>query len=268
MSWHTEVKQQAIQLLSSNNDNEITDLNNTLRLLAKHRSILIQNTFIKEQGLSVLTGPLAGLDFISQSSEGCHVAKLLGTYEQPLQPFIQDVINERYDTVINIGCAEGYYAVGLARRMTQTKIFAFDIDFNAIETCKLLAKKNSVEDRVIVKGEFKIEELSRFVSGKTLIFCDIEGAENELLDPELSPSLIECDLILEAHENLHPGICSLMTERFKSTHKIISVFDNGMRQLDTMPDWFMRLAHLDQVLAVWEWRTGPTPWLVMQSLSN
>jgi len=25
------------------------------------------------------------------------------------------------------------------------------------------------------------------------------------------------------------------------------------------------LAHLDQLLAVWEWRSGPTPWLVMKA---
>jgi hypothetical protein len=27
----------------------------------------------------------------------------------------------------------------------------------------------------------------------------------------------------------------------------------------------MSLAHLDQLLATWEWRSGPTPWLVMKA---
>jgi len=40
--------------------------------------------------------------------------KLLGFYEQPLQPYIEQVIQTGYPTIINIGCAEGYYAVGLA----------------------------------------------------------------------------------------------------------------------------------------------------------
>jgi hypothetical protein len=40
--------------------------------------------------------------------------------------------------------------------------------------------------------------------------------------------------------------------------------DNGQRQLPNAPTWFNNLAHLDQLLAVWEWRSGPTPWLVMK----
>ena len=34
-----------------------------------------------------------------------------------------------------------------------------------------------------------------------------------------------------------------------------------------MPAWFSNMAHLDQLLAFWEWRSGPTPWLVMKSQS-
>jgi len=43
------------------------------------------------------------------------------------------------------------------------------------------------------------------------------------------------------------------------------VQDDGQRQLGNMPDWFKNLANLDQLLAVWEWRSGPTPWLAMRA---
>jgi hypothetical protein len=43
------------------------------------------------------------------------------------------------------------------------------------------------------------------------------------------------------------------------------VHDDGQRQLQDPPQWFCNLAHLDQVLATWEWRSGPTPWLVMRA---
>jgi hypothetical protein len=26
----------------------------------------------------------------------------------------------------------------------------------------------------------------------------------------------------------------------------------------------MELSHMDRLLAIWEWRSGPTPWLVMR----
>ena len=73
------------------------------------------------------------------------------------------------------------------------------------------------------------------------------------------------DLIVESHECLIPGITQRLIERFSATHAITVVEDNGQRQLQNAPAWFNNLAHLDQLLATWEWRSGPTPWLVMKA---
>jgi hypothetical protein len=71
------------------------------------------------------------------------------------------------------------------------------------------------------------------------------------------------DIIVESHECLLPGITQVLVDRFKETHYITLVNDNGQRQLDNSPQWFNNLAHLDQLLATWEWRSGATPWLVI-----
>jgi hypothetical protein len=52
-----------------------------------------------------------------------------------------------------------------------------------------------------------------------------------------------------------------MMQRFSPTHDIVRV-DQQPKVLD-MPPWLQGLSHLDQLLAVWEWRAAPTPWLVM-----
>ena len=39
-------------------------------------------------------------------------------------PFIEQAIQASYPTILNVGCAEGYYAVGMARRMPNTKVLA------------------------------------------------------------------------------------------------------------------------------------------------
>jgi hypothetical protein len=31
-----------------------------------------------------------------------------------------------------------------------------------------------------------------------------------------------------------------------------------------LPEWMEGLSDMDRLLALWEWRTGPTPWLWMQ----
>ena len=240
-------------------------LNEALRLLSKWRSVLIQNTILKHQGTVVMQGPLAGLDFIRQSSEGCHVAKLLGSYEQPLQPFVVAAMKAKYQTILNIGCAEGYYAVGMALNMPDTKVLAFDLDPIARETCKSLALKNKVSERVSIGGLFKPEDFANYANQKVLVFCDIEGAEKDLLDPNLAPALAHMDLIVESHECLIPGITNNLISRFRNTHDITVVQDDGQRSLQSPPQWFLNLAHLDQLLATWEWRSGATPWLVMKA---
>jgi hypothetical protein len=254
----------ALSSLTKSNGSSNGVLEGVLRLLAKWRSLLLQNTLIQQNGTTVHQGLLAGLKFLDQSSEGCHVAKLLGTYEQPLQGHVRELLDRgNYKTLINIGCAEGYYAVGLARTYPALISYAYDTDPRAREACKGLAAKNGVEDRVIIDALFAHKEFSKFSDINTLIFCDIEGAEKELLDPVIAPELSRLDIIVESHECLVPGVTELLIERFSATHDITRIDDDGMRLLDAMPPWFYKLAHLDQLLCIWEWRSGPTPWLVM-----
>jgi hypothetical protein len=244
---------------------EQAQLNNALRLLSKWRSVLIQNTLLQQNGTLVMQGPLQGLDFLPQSAEGCHIAKLLGCYEQPLQAFVEQAVQKQYATILNIGCAEGYYAVGMARRMPATQVLAHDLNPKAQEICTALAHKNGVSDRVKIGGLFKPEDFAAHAGQNVLLMCDIEGAEKELLDPVAAPALKHMDIIVESHECLVPGITQLIIDRFSQSHQITLVQDDGQRQLSKPPQWFVKLSHLDQLLATWEWRSGPTPWLVMQA---
>ena len=265
MSLASHIKRQLQANLSqvSGDDNET--LNDSLRLLAKWRSVLIQNTFLEREGTTVLQGPLAGLDFIRESAEGCHVAKLLGCYEQPLQRHIRAALSGRYTKIINIGCAEGYYAVGFAVAVPSLVSEAYDIDLRAQSACRELAEKNRVSDRVKIGGEFTLDHFATYESEATLVFCDIEGMEEELLDPNVAPALRSLDIIVESHECLRPGITQRLISRFESSHVVEVVEDDGWRHLENLPHWFNQLSHLDQLLATWEWRSGPTPWLVMHA---
>ena len=259
-----KIRQQVITQLSTGSSDQ-ANLNKALRLLSKWRSLLIQNSLIQSQGTVVMQGPLVGLDFLGGSAEGCHIPKLLGCYEQPLQPFIEQAIVAGYCTILNIGCAEGYYAVGMARCMPASKVFAYDLNPTAQKACIELAIKNNVAGRVKVSGLFSIDDFAAYAGQQILLMCDIEGAERELLNPEMAPSLKGIDIIVESHECLTPGITQLLIDRFTSSHHITLVQDDGQRRLDKPPQWFLNLAHLDQLLATWEWRSGPTPWLVMRS---
>lgn len=264
-----KLSEQIAESLNNLSDNKSYDdntrLNLQLRLLCKWRSQLIQNTLLKKSGTVVLDGPFKDLKFIDKSAEGCHVAKLLGCYEQPLHKYLIDAMESSYTTILNIGCAEGYYAVGFARCMSTTIVWAFDTDIAAQMSCKRLAEMNNVSHRIQVGGEFCLEDFSKYKDQQTLLICDIEGAEESLLDPDKAPALRDMDIIVESHECLRPGITETLISRFGKSHHIVTISDNGSRIVRNAPNWFANLAHLDQLLATWEWRSGPTPWLVMQA---
>ena len=238
------------------------DLNHLLRLLAKWRHALITNTLIAKQGNVVQAGPFAGLHFIGQTSEGCSAPRLLGCYEHELHAHIEHLIEREFDTILNIGCDDGYYAVGLARWMPGVRVFAHDLNLEAQTTCCAVAKLNGVADRVQMGGLFQGTDFSAFAGKKTWLVMDIEGGERELLDPFAYPALREMTVLVECHDCFAPGMSTEIARRFAETHTITRV-DHALSAI-TLPDWLQGLGHLDHLLATWEWRIGPTPWLVME----
>ena len=71
--------------------------------------------------------------------------------------------------------------MGLACAMPNTRSLAFDTDPKAQVACKELAAKNGVSDRVEVGGLFSPSNFADYDQASTLVFCDIEGAELELV---------------------------------------------------------------------------------------
>jgi methylase of polypeptide subunit release factors len=104
--------------------------------------------------------------------------KLLGSYERELHPWIERICRGQYTEIIDVGCAEGYYAVGLARRLPNVKVYAYDIDADARQLCKAMARLNGIADRVTVRGACDAEELLSIpISGRGLIISDCGGYE-------------------------------------------------------------------------------------------
>jgi precorrin-6B methylase 2 len=198
------------------------------------RKIIIENKIKEEQELidklfggsyTVLNGPFRGMGYIGESSCSQLLPKILGSYEEPIQPWIMEVIHsQKYTNIIDIGCAEGYYAVGFAKTLPNCQIIAYDRDKKALEQAALLAKINGVTN-IKYFEKCTHEELNNRVTNKTLVFCDIEGAEDELLQPDKAKALINADIIVETHDCFNPGVSDRIVERFHSTHNIVCVID-------------------------------------------
>jgi len=245
----------------------IEQLNGILRLTAMWRSIALAQTFIAHSGgTTVSGGPFAGMKYVDTATEGALIARLLGVYESELHPHFEDFIAEGLDCVIDVGCAEGYYAVGLALRMPETTIYAFDILETARAACAGMAANNGVAERVVIGGELRPEDFQQFAGRRALVLVDAEGAEVDILDPARGPALAGMNIIVETHDVYRPGALATLMERFSPTHEIQRV-DQDFKAYEP-PEWVKHLNHLDQLLTVWEWRQRPTPWLVMRPKSG
>lgn len=63
----------------------------------------------------------------------------------------------------------------------------------------------------------------------------------------------------------HKASSDEITRRFAASHNITRI-DHALAATP-LPAWMQSLCHLDHLLATWEWRMGPTPWLVMEPLA-
>src|SRR5208283_2719645 len=129
----------------------------------------------------VLTGPFCGMKYLDEIVWGPITPKWAGAYEMELADIVAAIPGVGYDRIVNIGCAEGYYVVGLALLDRKADLFAFDRDPFARCQLKRLAELNGVSERVRIAGNCTHSTLNEAIRGKVLVICDVEGFEIALM---------------------------------------------------------------------------------------
>ena len=220
----------------------------------------IQAMLFSERPARVAAGPFQGMEYVEASVGSLLLPKLAGFYEAELRDVIEQVAQHGYDRILNVGCAEGYYAVGLAMRSPRTIVYAFDIDDNAARLCRELAERNRVGDRVVFSGACDPAKLNEMIQGDTAIICDCEGYELELLDPAKAPRLANADLLVELHRVSDPTVSvkDILTKRFENTHHF-RFFPPASYDPAQYPV-LQKLKPSDQKAAVIQLRTGVNGW--------
>ena len=162
--------------------------------------------------------------------------KLLGIYESEVNEAVEDCCSHGYKTILNVGAAEGYYAVGLARRCPGALVHAFETEAEGREMIQQLAAINGCADRIQVHGLCTPDDLQLLLQNHpdALLVMDVEGAEDDLLQPERIPELAGCRILVELHEFAVPGIRNRLRERFAPTHEIQEYLSEE-RRLEDLP---------------------------------
>lgn len=189
----------------------------------KRKEVSVNNltsTIFKDK--IVLNGPLKGLKYPGFNSRNSSLySKLIGSYEKELHPVFETIIKTDYKQLLDIGCAEGYYAVGLALKMPQLTVHAYDIEKESRELTRDMSQVNGVQDRVKIYDSCTAKTLAEFnFAPKTLIISDCEGYERYLFDKSTIENLKTVDLLIETHDFMDVNISTNLEKLFEHTHHI------------------------------------------------
>lgn len=221
--------------------------------------------YTERYGFRVQHGPFGGMDYVREAHCSMLLPKLIGSYEAELHPALEKLLKKGYATVVDIGSAEGYYAIGLALRLPQAHVYAYEMDCDVRCHCAELAALNEVSNRLTLAGACDVSALQSLPMRGALIVCDCEGAELELLRPDLIAGMRECDLIVELHDCFNPTTSTEIAGRFTGTHDVELVSSVRRNPGEYLAPGLLTASEMD--LAVNEIRPE-MQWAVMTSRST
>ncbi len=182
----------------------------------------------QETGGKVQSGPFAGMLLPREQAwnDGALCPQLLGCHEQELHEILELEIRYlgtlAHPKIVNLGAAEGYYAIGLKRRLPHAQVRAIDPELKCQRIIAEAAALNGVE--IIAGGD-----LDEALDHPDLVFSDCESAETTYLDPQRFVGLKnrKTHFIVEVHNE--PGIDRgrILVDRWHNTHHIVALTEGS-----------------------------------------
>jgi hypothetical protein len=232
------------------------------RELRKSQGLVdLARRFVDLNGTTVRNGPFAGLSYprrLVLNQADAPIAKLLGVYEEELHSTLDDVIAIAPRAIIDIGAADGYYAVGFARACPSSAVHAFELTSSGRASCRELARSNSV--RLELHGKATARRVRALPLDGAFVLCDIEGAEASVLDQPTANAMQRSTVVVELHEREVPGITRVLRERFVAHD--CTIISGRPRAPDATE--LEAFTPIERELAVAEWRSYIMTWAVLR----
>ena len=178
-----------------------------IEISAIRREILGERLF-QASGGRVLYGAFKGMKLVSTSWSARDVGSIiLGEYERQ----VVDVIMgspKSHSIFIDIGAADGIYAVGLSLNNRFLSSYCFESSEDSQISIRANAIANNVESRITILGTARVNFLSKLTEKygldltKALFLIDIEGGEFDLLTDQNLKKMCKSVVIVEIHKNV------------------------------------------------------------------
>ena len=153
---------------------------------------------------AIAYGAFKGLKFPSENWWGMtdRASMILGLYEKEVLESLVTV-PKKYSTFIDLGAADGYYAVGVLVGNIFERSYCFEMSEQSRSILGKNAELNGVSGRISIHGVadrefYKIIPVDRLAASVLLV--DIEGAEFELFDADLFRSFKDSVIFIELHD--------------------------------------------------------------------
>ena len=241
------------------------------RAVLKHRRKTLSKAIFARYKGTVEYGVFKGmhLNGAPNVSHAAYGLKIFGLYES-------DVVNQLVAwcparTLVDIGAGDGYYPIGMLKAGFIEQAVCFEVTEMGRKEILRNAELNGVADRITVYGKADMTILDKLgtlglVPEETLVLCDIEGGEFEVITPGLIQHLHGAKFIIELHDKLMAGdtagLRSQLSAAFPESYVTRVVKDsarswNGIPELEEMHD-------LDRAVVISEGRKIIGEWLVAE----
>jgi len=161
----------------------------------------------RELDSTVAFGPFTGLRLDDSSWWGAadRGSMLLGIYEKEVLDWVAAACARR-STLVDLGAADGYYAVGCLAAGLVERAVTFEQSAEGQAAIRVNARSNGVEGRVEVRGLAAADFAAELVAtsgvdfGDAVVIIDIEGAEFDVLSADCLRALAGAMVVVELHE--------------------------------------------------------------------
>jgi len=235
-------------------------------LLSK-QGVLLRRTLVNNYVYNKLSGiiqhgPLKGFKILEDTSWGNDkAAKLLGFYELEILSDLAVDVKDKY--FVDLGAADGYYAVGFVAQGIACSAIAFEASEAGRNVIYKTALNAGVSDKIKVYGfadEYFVDLIDSPLE-KTVFLFDVEGGEFDLLDRRNLYKLRKSILYIEIHD-----FDEASKKRYQELLRLAEEFFilTEVKKISRDPYHYIELAELDDSdhwLACSEGRAPDAKWL-------
>ena len=191
-----------------------------------------------------------------------------GSFECELDPIIEEIIAAEPEVLVNVGSAQGYYAVGLGRAVWEMAVIAYEADPVMRAAARRIALLNEVEPRVDARGlctRWRARRARTPARGSLgLRGHGLRGGGGRAGRHRRGALARAASLLVELHgaDGADGGSRPLLERRLRGSHEL-RIVHGEPRWASRFPElWSVHgLRQIDRELVVAEYRQGIGEWL-------